>query len=179
MTVRDIYLFFFLEEPIELKYEGNTTTKSVGVLYLCDWNADDVLNVTWQNLDPNVTVVISEVPTTKMNVDAVAHSAVAACFETNLKLYDLILMTSDWYHGHDHLQIIGVDSRGYYSQELTFDVYTLISPCGTYGHCSSDVDPGCTDTVRSAHVWRDGGVFLDWALYRCLFMHARNCVPYH
>ena len=134
-------------DEIELKYEGNTTKKVVGTLYVCDWNAADGLDIIWQVNDPNMTVLINE-STSDVTVNRVTHAAVAECFDTNSKVYDLTLMTSDWFHGHDVLQIIGIDNTGFYSQELTIDVYTMISPCGTYGHCSSDVDPDCTDTSR-------------------------------
>ena len=51
-------------------------------------------------------------------------------------------------HGHDVVQFIGTDGSDLHSQPIVVDTYTLISPCGTHGHCTSEHDPGCTQNDR-------------------------------
>lgn len=76
-------------------------------------------------------------------------SYAAACFQSNLKVYQLTLFTPVQFHGITRLVVMTHDDELLYSQMLTVDVYTMANPC-VNGHCSGDAigDPHCEDIQR-------------------------------
>ena len=69
---------------MELGYEGNTTDKVVGTVFLCDINRDDKLELLHDNEDGNVTYSITE--TTELGlVDDEGDELDQLCLTSNLK----------------------------------------------------------------------------------------------
>ena len=56
------------------------------------------------------------------------------------------------YHGDDLVTFIGqaVNAENFtmFSQPIRLQIYTLYSPCGHYGICTSKDDPDCEDNRR-------------------------------
>ena len=68
---------------ISLGYEGNTTLKVVGTVYLCDLNENDKLDLMFANDDGNMTYTVTEV--TGVHTEDPDEEEVFLCFKSNLR----------------------------------------------------------------------------------------------
>ena len=68
---------------IPLGYEGNTTAKIVGIVYLCDYNRDDELDILYINEDGNMTYDFSEI--NGSHPEGVSADYVARCLTSNTR----------------------------------------------------------------------------------------------
>ena len=67
---------------ISLGYEGNTTVKMVGTVYMCDINKGDNLQLLRQHEDGNVTYTTTEVTQSPPVTD---EESIKVCFTSNLR----------------------------------------------------------------------------------------------
>ena len=151
MSVKINLFVFSVLDSVELQFEGNETThRLIGLLHVCDLNEGDALDVIFTNSAPDDVTVNVSASSQGLDVNQLtqSHDALLECFQTNTRSYDIILEMELSYHGNDVVQFIGVDNTLLYSQPIVVETYTLVSPCGTYGHCTSEHDPECTSNQR-------------------------------
>ena len=122
----------------------------MGRLHVCDLNADDTIDVIFTNSAPADVTVTVTASAHLLDPKALTqrHDALQECFATNTRSYDVTLEMALSYHGYDEVKFLAYDDTMLYSQPIVMDVYTLVSPCGTHGYCSSDHDPQCTSNQR-------------------------------
>ena len=113
-------------------------------------NEDDTLDVIFTNSAPDDVIVHVTTSSHLLDVNLLTlrHDALQECFQTNTRSYEVALEMELSYHGYDLVQFLGVDSTEKYSQPIQINVYSLVSPCGTHGHCTSEHDPECTSNQR-------------------------------